>query len=214
MRVPKKKKNNMIKGLKMRRFLVVRTMGLLTIGLFSSLALATPVVKSYSLEKDGLVKFLAVGRPSALKIKGEGAAPTGELKETDGKLSGKFEFDLNTLKTGISMRDSHMKEKYLHVADHPQSRLTIEDLALPAEVVSGAVTSKEGVPFKGKLLLHGVEKEVGGTYDVKKAGSGYDVLAKLQLKLSDFKIDIPSYAGITVAENIDLEIKTAAKAVQ
>src|SRR3712207_2245280 len=59
----------------------------------------------------GAVGFHAIGKPKMLKIHGQGGAPKGQLAVTDGKVSGKAIFDLRSLKTGIDMRDSHMKEK-------------------------------------------------------------------------------------------------------
>ncbi|MGE3974389.1 MAG: YceI family protein [Bdellovibrionales bacterium] len=177
----------------------------------SAVFAAAPATKTYKAEKPGEVKFLAVGRPSALKIKGEGAAPTGEFKETAGKVFGSVDFDLHSLKTGINMRDEHMKNKYLEVDKHNGlANLKLENLELPGDIVSGSQSSKEGLPFKGKLSLHGETKDVQGTYNLTKTATGYDVLAKFNLKLSDYKINIPSYAGITVAEDINVEIKTTA----
>ena len=61
--------------------------------------------------KAGKVEFKTKGWPNLITIKGEGTGVTGHLEEkTPGTITGTLEFDLTTLKTGIDLRDSHMKE--------------------------------------------------------------------------------------------------------
>lgn len=152
----------------------------------------------------GATKFFAVGRPSALKINGEGAAPKGTIVIADGKATGELEVDLSTFKTGIETRDKHMKEKYLEV-EKPElrsARLSILECAPPGDFFQGESAKAEGVPFKGKLRLHGVENDASGTVSLSRQGQAIKGEATFQLKIPDFKIDLPSFAGITVAEDV------------
>lgn len=151
----------------------------------------------------GKVEFEAVGKPSFLKIKGEGEGPQGNVK-LDKNVTGEFTFKLSTLATGIALRDTHMKDKYLQVGQYPDATLKLQE-------VTGWDVSKaeaKGIPFIGTLKIHGVEKPVTGTVDVKTKGSGYEVSANFEAKISDFSIDIPSYAGITVADNVKVTVKS------
>lgn len=171
----------------------------------SAFAAATPT--SYAVLGDSSkVKFLAIGRPSLLKINGEGSAPKGQVKIDGAKATGSFEFDLDSLKTGIDLRDSHMKEKYLQTAQFKDAKLTIDSLSLPA----GWDPNKPALadqPFEGKLLLHGVEKPVKGTFKVEGGNAAQlPVAAEFQIKLTDYAIDIPSYAGIKVADDVKVQV--------
>lgn len=72
-------------------------------------------VAKFEIKKsNGTVKFFAVGNPSAIRIDGVGAGPEGKLEvvadDKNSKMAGQFIFDLNSLNSGIEMRDSHMKE--------------------------------------------------------------------------------------------------------
>lgn len=151
----------------------------------------------------GSVEALAVGKPSFIKIRAKGAAPKGTLNIEGNKASGLFEFDVTTLDTGISLRDEHMHDKYLKTKEHPSAKLEIKDLNLKQEYKPA---QKLAEPFKGTLTLHGVTKPVNGNFKVDEKNQ---VMADFKIKLSDFKIDIPKYAGITVAEDVTVEVKIA-----
>lgn len=158
-------------------------------------------------EKVGKVTFKTKGWPNLVTIKGEGSGIKGELKEVKDKIIGTLQFDLATLKTGIALRDDHMKNKYLQVKDHPTAELTITSLDLPK--------NREGeAQFKGSMKLHGVTKDISGTAELEKEGEKIKVTAEFPVLLKDFKIDVPSYKGITVADKVDVKIETQAKPME
>lgn len=170
-----------------------------------ALVCASPgfAAKLVSQPRPGEVVFEAVGRPAMMKIKGQGPAPTGEFTVEKGKASGTAELDLRTLETGMSLRDSHMKDKYLEVAKHPKAKLTVDAFDVPADFTAG--TSLGEKPFKGTLLLHGVEKAVEGVFSFE----GGVANARFETKLSDYGIAVPSYMGITVADTVKVSVTIA-----
>jgi polyisoprenoid-binding protein YceI len=162
----------------------------------------------------GSVAFHAVGRPSAIKINGTGAAPKGAITwGSDGKVAGELTLDISSLDTGISMRTNHMKEKYLEVDKFPQSKLALTEVSLPATDF-GKDFSESSVPFKGTLTLHGVSKPVTGTAKIEQKGKNVSVHAEFTIKISDYAIAIPVFAGITVADEVSLVVEAAAPASQ
>ena len=82
--------------------------------------------------KKGDVKFTAVGKPGFLKIRGEskGQFPKGSIKIEKDSVTGEFDFDLKNLDTGIELRNTHMKDKYLEVAKFPSAKLVLKDFPL------------------------------------------------------------------------------------
>lgn len=157
------------------------------------------------------VEFLAIGKPSMLKIRGvakpKDDKPTldGQLKLAGGKVAAEAKLPLDTLETGIALRDRHMKEKYLETAKFPQAEFTMTELTLPEALKAGEGTAKE-VPFKGKLKIHGVEKEVAGTVDItlEKAKGAFDF--QFKTKITDYAISLPSFMGVTVAEEVQVTV--------
>lgn len=155
-------------------------------------------------DQNGAVEFKAKGWPNLLKINGKGAGFTGEVHVADNKASGVLKMNLDTLKTGISLRDDHMKNKYLNVKEFPTAELEIINVIVPEKL-------KGTKPFNGKLTLHGVTKNVEGVVKfngLKKDKAKID--AEFDIKISDFNIELPSFKGITVAE--DVKVKVSSKA--
>jgi polyisoprenoid-binding protein YceI len=163
----------------------------------------------------GSTQFLAVGRPSALKINGKGEGPSGSLsfkKDGEGYLmSGEAVVDMSKFETGIGMRDRHMKETYLEVEKYKTAKLTLKDVKLP----KSAVESGGEVKCKGHLDLHGKQQDVDVVVSLEKKEDSLGATSRFTIKLSDFAIAVPKYAGITVADEVTVttETKIPAKAV-
>lgn len=158
------------------------------------------------------VHFLAVGRPSMLRIKGEGAKPSGSLVPEGDSLKGELSVDLNELTTGISLRDRHMKEKYLESGKPENSKARLELPALPRSCLVVAPQAMEGkCEFEGVLRLHGKSARVKGNVVSHARAGGSSLHSEFPLKLSDFAIQVPSFAGVTVADEVqvsaDIELR-------
>jgi hypothetical protein len=112
----------------------------------------------------------------------------GVTRKGTGAVIQEIVLPLDSLATGISLRDEHMKKKYFETQKHP--------IAVLRNVV--AVDGS----FKAKLLIRGVEKEVEGDYEAKGAG----VSAKFKTNLSDFKIPEAKYMGVGVEDEVEVEV--------
>ena len=154
----------------------------------------------------GAVEFNAIGRPSALKIHGKGSAPKGTLTVEGGAASGQLIFDLESLDTGIKMRNEHMKQKYLEVGKYSKATLTLTKIAVSPALFTETGKS-EPVPFQGKLHLHGIEKPVTGTAKLERNGDQLSVDAQFGIKISDYGIVTPSFSGITMAEDVNVAVQ-------
>lgn len=154
----------------------------------------------YKVSSGAKARFEASGKPSLMKIRGEGAEVTGELQLGDSTATGKFELTLNQFDTGIGLRDRHMKEKYLETEKFPRAILEVKEVALPKGFQPG--TDIKDAAFKGLLTLKGVTKPVSGTLNVH--GKELAINAKFQFSLADFPIGVPTYMGITVADQVSV----------
>ena len=154
------------------------------------------------------VEFLAIGRPSALKIKGTGAKPEGTLKL--GKAaSGEIKVDLDSFNSGISMRDRHMKEKYLETGKEGNRYATFTLATFGAE----KIPDKSDIAYSGTLKVHGVPKPLAGTINWQKTGTDATATGTWKLKLTDFSIAVPSFSGITVAEDVEVTYSLKGKVI-
>lgn len=159
--------------------------------------------------KNSSVEFLAIGSPSAIKIKGEKAKVDGTVKVENNKLQANLKVDLSSFETGMEMRDEHMKENYLQIdkAENKYAELIIQNLNIPAEYWKNEKELK--LDFAGDLTLHNVKRPIIGKILLPpfKKNSILNTLSELKVKLSEYKIDIPSFAGITVAEDVVINVK-------
>lgn len=170
---------------------------------FISLLLCLSTTQSFAAKfksTKGEVTFTAVGKPAMLKIHGKGASPKAELNEENGSWSGDIQFEVATLDTGISLRDEHMKNKYLEVAKYPQATLTLKKLAWQKK--------SEELKLQGQLTLHGEKHPLeDGTLKIKVDGKNVTAEAEFEISLHDYKIEIPSYAGIKVADKVKVSVQ-------
>jgi polyisoprenoid-binding protein YceI len=116
------------------------------------------------------------------------------------RLTGEISMDLATIDTGISLRNQHLREKYLQVAKGKGF-----DRAVLSEV---RLSDADGEAFEGRtaftgvLLLHGEKHPVQGTAEIRRDGPGRRVRAEFALVLTEFGITPPEYLGVGVASKV------------
>jgi len=119
-------------------------------------------------------------------------------------LDGSLAVDLRTIDTGISLRNDHLREKYLEV-----DKGAGYDMAVLSEIALKGLNPEapEGKgSFDGSLTLHGVKKMVGGPVEVRKAGAGLRVKASFPVNLPDYNIPEPRYLGVGVKNTVQVEV--------
>lgn len=122
-----------------------------------------------------------------------------------------FYVDLNTLKTGIGLRDRHMRDNYLETKKFPYAEFTGSLAEIPALAPDKTVT----VQVNGTFKIHGVAqpRTFTGTLLQNRAG---DLLleANFEVKLVDFKISVPNVLTYELANNLSVTVTTTLKSVQ
>lgn len=169
--------------------------------LFASSAFAQKI----DLSSGAKVEFDAIGKPAMINIKGTGAKATGALSSIDKVLSGEFIVNLKDFTTDMDLRDEHMKEKYLEVEKSGYDKATLK-INQKVETTMPASGSWEPQGLKGLLTLHGVTKEVPLTCKLNIKDSTAAGVVNFKIKVQDFKIDIPSFAGVTMADEVDVKV--------
>jgi polyisoprenoid-binding protein YceI len=142
-----------------------------------------------------------------LKPGGAFAAHTSSLGGTltldqakPARLTGEILVDLATIDTGISLRNQHLREKYLEV-----SKGKGFDKAALSEILLSDADGEafEGrTAFTGMLLLHGEKHPLQGTAEIRREGSSRRVRAEFPLLLTDFGITPPEYLGVGVGNKL------------
>jgi hypothetical protein len=99
---------------------------------------------------------------------------------------------LDSLTTGIELRDDHMKKKYLETQTYPEAIL---------------VSAKgSGGNFTGVLQLRNQQKPVAGTYVFE----GNDFVGTFKTKMTDYGIQKVKYMGVGANDEVTVEIRIPA----
>lgn len=120
-----------------------------------------------------------------------------------------FEVDLNTVDTGIGLRNRHMREDYLHT---DKWRFT----SYKGKIISA---KKKGdgylVEVDGELSIHGVkhEKKIQG-YIKKSDGNKLNISSEFDIKLGDYDIEVPQLMFFKLSQDIELVVNFYTKKVK
>jgi polyisoprenoid-binding protein YceI len=143
------------------------------------------------------VTFTAIG-PAGMKIVGS----ENELKVNDTGAAVVVTASLQQLKTGISVRDEHVR-KALETSQFPTSELEVQRAALKSPKAGETITADA----TGNLKLHGVTKPTQFHYTATSDGGKIKVTATTRVNANDFGIKVPNYLGITVKPDVDISVK-------
>lgn len=168
--------------------MTLRTFGIAAT--FSALTLVALVAEAkLARSGDASVSFTASG-PGGLSIVGTTADLA--VAETDQDIV--VTVPLKNLDTKIDLRNKHMREKYLEVGKYPNAELKVAKSAVQGP--SGKTT--------GQLTLHGQTKPVAFSYTTKPEGGATAVTGSIHLNMSEFGIEKPGYAGLSVKPEVDV----------
>ena len=142
----------------------------------------------------------------------ESRAPLLTFKGTSDHLNGlidleknmiDFYLDLNTIDTGIRLRNRHMRDSYLETGKYPYAEFTGRLTTLFDPDRSGL----QDVIAEGTFQIHGVEREirVEGTLEVTDAGLLLN--AGWSVKLADYNIDRPRVVFYELADEQRVTIR-------
>lgn len=146
------------------------------------------------------LKFKATGKPSFIKATGSIPFKETNFEYTESELSGSAKVDLTKLDSGIELRDTHLKEKYLHTNKFPEAQLVILKQKAPV-----GKTSK----LTAQLTFHGVKKEIMIDAELEKKGKVITLVSSFDFMLTDYGVELPSFQGITAADKVKLNVVTS-----
>jgi polyisoprenoid-binding protein YceI len=112
-----------------------------------------------------------------------------------------FEVDLNSLDTGIGLRNRHMRENYLHTDKYPFTHFTGK-LTRANKVEDG----RYEVTVEGTMYIHGVEKAMTAEGTITAAENGYKIQTNFTVALTDYNIEVPQLMFMKIDENMQLEL--------
>jgi len=120
-----------------------------------------------------------------------------------------FEVDLNSLDTGIGMRNRHMRDNYLETDKFPYATYTGKLDKVTREADGGFLVASSGV-----LSIHGTEKPYTFECRISQEDSTYRIQCEFPVSLPDFGIKVPSLMFLKINEKIELKLDFHVTVVQ
>jgi len=137
--------------------------------------------------------------PAGLRIEGKSA----EVSMEDQTSALVFRAPVAAIDTGIGLRNRHLREA-LEAEKFPLATLRMPraGLALPAEAPVESSAPAE-------LTLHGQTRPVTVRYRAVRDAGLTQAVASLRLDVRDFGIEPPSYLGVRVAPEVEVQVDMA-----
>ena len=112
-----------------------------------------------------------------------------------------FVVDLNSLDTGIGLRNRHMRDNYLQTDKYPTTYYK-------GKIIKAVKVDADSINIisEGTIFIHGVEKPLKVEAELFHKEDRYHIQCSFNVKLSDFNIEIPSIMFYKINENMDLQL--------
>jgi polyisoprenoid-binding protein YceI len=127
---------------------------------------------------------------------------------------GEVHADLASLKTGIDLRDRHMRENHLETGKYPEAVFTLTSLTLPSGGLPEGIRTR--VAAQGTFKLHGIERtiepETYFTLHNSATGSTLQIESNFTVRLPDYLIKRPQFLLMRLAEEQRVHVELHAVA--
>ena len=135
------------------------------------------------------------------------ASPIGELHLTSSEqrdVDGSVRVDLAALRTGIDLRDRHLRERYLEVGRGDGfSYAVLSSLRLDLEADPDLAAKGR---FAADLLVHGETRRISGEVEIRPTADGVELDVDFPIRISDFGIRRPRHLGVGVRDEVQVEV--------
>lgn len=120
-----------------------------------------------------------------------------------------LEVDLNTLDTGIGLRNRHMRENYLETDKYQYTYFQGQ-----FDSIKKNSETEYSVIVTGKLFIHGENNDIEVEGIIIRNEVGLRINCLFDIKLSDYKIDIPQMMFMKINETMNLELNFSVKEIE
>ena len=171
-------------------------------GVLIAIAMCEPVQSQQFLTTNGRVEFMS--KASLETFTGVSEHLNGLIDFQTSKVD--FYIDLNTIRTGITLRDEHMRETYLETKKFPFAEFNGNINGLNV-----ARRDTQNVIVTGQFSIHGVSKNVTIRGRVLYNGQELYIEASWSVLLSDHNIAIPKVMFLKLADSQEVSINATLK---
>lgn len=141
--------------------------------------------------ESGKVEFLS--EASLESFTGISENVNGEINLSEKTID--FYVDLNTLSTGVKLRDEHMRENHLNTEEFPFAEFTGELIGFDS-----AVQDTQSVIAKGNFTIRGKSKPMEIHGKLFMNGKSLHLIANWEVRLEDHAIPRPQFLFLKISE--------------
>jgi polyisoprenoid-binding protein YceI len=164
--------------------------------------------------RGGSVSFDVDSNVSAINVHGRSRVldGRGDIRDNGTTIAiDRFELTVpvNSLETGMSVRDSHMRKYVFTTADGqtPDLRFNATKTSCPAN------GNQATCQIAGDLLIRALARPFVLSVKVTRDGGSYHAAGDGIVKLSTYNIDRPSQLGVQMSDEVKLHVELTAKPV-
>ena len=117
---------------------------------------------------------------------------------------------VTSLRTGMAIRDEHMRRYIFTTADGKTPDLRFETDQVPCTVQAGR-SNEFSCRVSGTLTIRGVARPFSVPLKIRADGAAFRAAGESAVKLSDYGIEQPSQFGVKTADEIQLHIEFSAR---
>lgn len=153
----------------------------------------------FEVGKGSQVSFVAHITGGSFVAKSDSIKGTVDYDPNKKTLSGaEITADAASFETGMSLRDKHMRDKYLQASKYPA--------IIFKAAKDGLKFTGEKAKLKGVFVIKGVEKPVELDLQVKGSGPNFTADATFPLNITDYGIAQPKFAMVKMEPIIEISL--------
>jgi len=146
----------------------------------------------------GKIEFLSPTNKSFISVHGDAESLMGEVKlDGDGLKNLKFSIPVESLKTGLGLRDHHMQERIFKTEDGKLPPVQFESKEIECKKTDA---TQSDCLIKGMLSIRGIPKASEFSAKLK----GHHLSGSSVLKLSTWGIPQPEQLGVQVKDEVTI----------
>lgn len=146
-------------------------------------------------------KAVFTSRAPMLTFSGESEQLNGMIDLEQNLLD--FYLDLETLDTGIRLRNKHMRDSYLETNTYPFAEFRGQLAQVPDFTESDTAT----VVAIGRFKVHGIEREIEVPGILVRTSEGLLLTAEFKVDLPDYEISVPKVVFYELSETQEIRIE-------
>lgn len=109
---------------------------------------------------------------------------------------------INDFHFKIALMEHHFNQYYLESDRYPKASFKGRISGFNLFIIG---TNPKEFKMKGRLILHGKKKEINTLVYLRTTDKGLEISSDFDIKLADFKIEIPTPLRIKIAETVNVK---------